>query len=72
VKKAARVASKFPGGEVKVEIHEALSAEGEKYGVLLTPTVIVNGKVIAAGAGFSEKGIEKYVRQHLEKPEAPA
>ena len=57
---------------MKVEIYEALSAEGEKYGVLLTPTVIVNDKVIAAGAGFSEKGIEKYVSQLLDQPETPA
>jgi hypothetical protein len=53
---------------VKVETYEALSAEGEKYGVFLTPTVIVEDKVIGAGRGISEKEIEKYVRQLLEKP----
>lgn len=55
-----------------METYEALSAEGERYGVFLTPTVIVEEKVIGAGRGISEKEIEKYVRQLLEKPDTTA
>ena len=54
---------------MKIETYEAMSAEGEKYGVFLTPTVMVGEKVVGAGRGISEKEIEKYVRQILEKPE---
>ena len=61
------MAKKFPAGEVEVKKYEAISPEGQKYGVLLTPTVIINDKVIAAGRGLSEKDIEKYIRKLLEE-----
>jgi len=51
---------------VEVKKYEAISPEGEKYGVLLTPTVIVNEKVVAAGRGLSEKDLEKIIRKALE------
>jgi hypothetical protein len=53
-------------GEVEVRTYESLSAEGEKYGIWLTPTIIVNEKVIVAGRGIAEKEIEKHVRKALE------
>ena len=52
---------------MKIETYEAMSTEGEKYGVFLTPTVMVGEKVVGAGRGISEKEIEKYVRYLLEK-----
>jgi protein-disulfide isomerase len=60
------VAKKFSAGEVEVKKYEAISPEGQKYGVLLTPTVIVNDKVVAAGRGLSEKDLEKYIRKLVE------
>jgi hypothetical protein len=66
VPKAKRVAAKFPVREVEVVVLESLSPEGERYGILFTPTVMVNNKVIAAGRGVSEKDIEKYVKKALE------
>jgi hypothetical protein len=53
-------------GEVEVYTYESLSSEGEKYGIILTPTIIVNDKVMAAGRGTAEKEIEKWVRKAIE------
>jgi len=57
---------KFPAGEVEVKKYGAISSEGQRYGVLLTPTVIINEKVVAAGRGLSEKDLEKYIRKLIE------
>ncbi len=54
---------------MEVKKYEAISPEGEKYGVLLTPTVIVGDKVVAAGRGISEKDLEKIIRKALEEKE---
>ena len=40
-----------------------MSAEGEKYRIFLTPAVMVEDRVISAGRGISEKGIEEAVVQ---------
>ncbi len=48
-------------------MYESLSDEGEKYGIMLTPTVIVGSRVVAAGRGVSEKEIEKSVLKALEE-----
>ena len=52
---------------MEVKKYEAISPEGEKYGILLTPTVIVGDKVVAAGKGISEKDLEKIIRKALEE-----
>lgn len=57
-----KVAKKFPVGEVEVKKYESMSPEGKKYGVLLTPTVIINEKVVSAGRGLSEKDYEKMIK----------
>jgi protein-disulfide isomerase len=57
-----KVAKKFPVGEVEVKKYESLSPEGKKAGILLTPTVIINEKVVSAGRGLSEKDYEKLIR----------
>jgi hypothetical protein len=51
---------------VKVETYESLSAEGKRYGIWLTPTIMVDETVIAAGRGIPEKDIEKYVKKALQ------
>jgi protein-disulfide isomerase len=56
---------------VVVEKYESLSAEGEKYGIVFTPTILVDDKVVAAGRGVSEKEIEKFVRHRFENREHP-
>jgi hypothetical protein len=50
---------------VKVQKFEAMSAEGEKYRIFLTPAVMIEDKVISAGRGISEKDIEKAVIRAL-------
>jgi predicted thioredoxin/glutaredoxin len=37
------------GGDVDVTEKSALSKDADKYGIMLTPTVVVNGKVMAVG-----------------------
>jgi hypothetical protein len=53
-------------GEVEIFTYESLSSEGEKYGIILTPTIIINNKVVAAGRGTSEKELEKMVKKAYE------
>jgi hypothetical protein len=50
-----------------VETYESLSEEGKKQGIWLTPTIMVNEKVVAAGRGVSERDIEKYVIKALQQ-----
>jgi hypothetical protein len=54
-------------GEVEVFTYESLSSEGEKYGIILTPTIIINDSVVAAGRGTAEKEIEKWINKELTK-----
>jgi thiol-disulfide isomerase/thioredoxin len=64
--KAKRVAQKFPSGEVEVYTYESLSSEGEKYNIILTPAIIINDKVVAAGRGIAEKDLERMVKRSLD------
>lgn len=62
---ARKVGERFPG-RVMVEKHLALSEEGDKYGVMLTPTVVINDKVVAVGKVPTESNFEKFYQQELE------
>jgi len=64
-KRAIKVAEKYPG-KVEVAKFDALSEEGDKYGVMLTPTVVINEKVLATGKVISEDEIENSIKQELE------
>ncbi len=59
------MAKKYPGG-VEVKKFPALSPEGEKYGILLTPTVMINEKVVAAGRVISEGELDRLIKKALE------
>ncbi len=72
---ARRVALKYPG-RVLVRKYDVTSAEAEELGVILSPTVLVNDEVVAAGTGISEDRLDEIVRQHLaridgEPPHSP-
>jgi hypothetical protein len=54
-------------GEVEVFTYESLSSEGEKCGIILTPTIIINDRVVAAGRGTAEKEIEKWIKKEYTK-----
>lgn len=44
----------------------AISEEGDKYGIMLTPAVMINEKLVASGKVLSEAEIEKLVKKELE------
>ena len=62
---AQKAAQKF-SGQVKVEKFDALSDEGNKYSIMLTPTIVVNDKVVAVGKVLSEKKLETIIESELE------
>jgi len=64
-RRAKNIAAKYPG-EVAVAKFDALSSEGDKYAVMLTPTVVISNKVVAAGKMLSEEELEKSIKKELE------
>lgn len=64
--KAVKEASKEFGGAVEVSELSALSPEAERYDVMLTPTVVVNGKVVASGRVPAKEEIARAIRRELE------
>jgi hypothetical protein len=62
---ARRVALKYPG-RVFVRKYDVTSAEAAELGIVLSPTVLVNDELVAAGTGISEERLDEIVRQHLE------
>lgn len=63
-KRANKVAEKYPG-KISVTHFDALSAEGDKYGILLTPTVVINEKVTSIGKVPSKDDIEKMIKKEM-------
>jgi protein-disulfide isomerase len=51
------------GPAIEVKKYESLSAEGEKYSIILTPAIVINDKVVAAERGTAEKDLERMVRK---------
>ena len=64
-KRAIKVAEKY-SGQIEVAKFGALSEEGDKYGVILTPTVVINDTVVAVGKVISEDELEKLIKKELE------
>ena len=64
-KRATKVAERYPS-QVEVAKFDAVSGEGHKYGVMFTPTVVINDKILAAGEVISEGELEKAVKKELE------
>ena len=65
-KRARKVAERYPG-QVDVAKFDALAEEGDKYGIMLTPTVVVNDTVVAVGKVISEGELEKSIKKELEE-----
>lgn len=63
-KRARKVAENYPG-EVEVIKLDAFSEEGAKYGVMITPTVVVNDKILATGRVVTEVELEKVIKKEL-------
>jgi len=67
---ARRIADRYPG-RVLVRKYDVLSPEADRSGVMMTPTVIVDGEVVASGKGLSANRLEQLLERHLEKKEQP-
>jgi len=65
---ARRLADRHPG-RVVVRKHDILSDEADRYGVMMTPTVVVNGEVVATGKGLSANRLEQLLERHLKQEE---
>jgi DNA-binding transcriptional MerR regulator len=63
---ARRIAERYPG-RVTVLKHDVLSPEADRHGVMMTPTVVVNGEVVASGKGLSANRLEQLLERHLSK-----
>ncbi len=61
---ARRIAERHPG-RVEVRKHDILSAEADRHGVMMTPTVVVDGEVVASGKGLSANRLEQLLERHL-------
>ena len=54
-------------GGVEVEKHDALSAEGDRYGIMMTPTTVVGDTVVAVGKLPDPEKLERMVRKAKEE-----
>lgn len=63
---ARRIAERYPG-RVIVRKHDVLSDEADRHGVMMTPTVVVDGEVVASGKGLSANRLEQLLERHLGK-----
>lgn len=64
-KRANKVAEKYPG-KVQVAKSDALSDEGDRYGIMITPSIVINDKVVSVGKIPSENDIEKMIKKEME------
>ena len=48
-----------------VRKYDAISEEADRHGVMMTPTVIVDGEVVASGKSLSANRLEQLLEQHL-------
>ena len=60
-----RLAEKYQGKFV-IRKHDVLSPEADRAGVMLTPTIVVEGKAIASGKALSERKLEQLLKSQLE------
>ncbi len=64
-RRAQSAAARYPG-KVEVAKFDALSEERDRYGIMLTPTVFINDKIIAVGKLPSEEDLEESIKKELE------
>ncbi len=50
---------------VAVSKHDILSEEARRYGVLMTPSIIINDEVVSIGKGLSEQKLRELIQRHL-------
>ena len=64
-RRAVNVAGKY-SDQIEVTKFDAFSVEGDNYGIMLTPAMVINDKVISAGKLISEEEIEKAIKKEME------
>lgn len=64
-REARLAAERFPAGQVVVEKHNALSEMGQKYGIAVTPTIIVNDKKVATGKVLTKDELVEIVKKEI-------
>jgi thiol-disulfide isomerase/thioredoxin len=63
-KRATKVAEQYPG-QIEVIKLDGLSPEGDKYGILLTPTLVINDKVVSIGKIPTEDEIKEMINKQI-------
>ena len=63
--KTAKKVQKIIRWGVVVEKHGALSEEGDKYGIMMTPTVVVDDEIAVVGKVPSAKKLEEIIRSKM-------
>jgi thiol-disulfide isomerase/thioredoxin len=63
-KRANRIAKKYPG-KISVAHFDALSSDGEKYGIFLIPAIVINDKIVSAGKVPEEDEIEQLIKKQV-------
>ena len=63
-KVATKVAKRYPD-QIEVAKFPAISDEGSKYSIMLTPGVVINDKVMATGKVVSEGELERAIKKEL-------
>jgi disulfide oxidoreductase YuzD len=61
---ALKAAAGFPG-QVEVIKLDALGPEADKYGMMVTPTVVINDRVVATGKIVSAAQFVEYIKKEL-------
>ena len=61
----ARKVQEKIGEGIVVEKYSAFSEEGDKYGVMMTPTVVVQDEIAVVGKVPSEKKLEEIIRSKM-------
>lgn len=52
------------GLSVEVHKYDILSPEADQYGIILTPTIILNKQIISSGKALSDAKLEQLLRAH--------
>jgi hypothetical protein len=59
-----RVASEFDP-HVQITKHDILSTEAQRYGVLMTPAIVINDEVVSVGKAPSEDRLRELIQKYL-------
>lgn len=65
--RARAVAGRFPGGEVEVIEERADTPEAQRYGLVLTPTIVVNDTIVSVGKMIAAGRLLRVVEAEMEE-----